>query len=512
VTEAVSAGVAPTLISTGSGEADTRGSDPVLAAGTTVGEYTIEGKLGEGGFGVVYRAVHPLIGKHVAIKVLGRMFSVNPEMVSRFIAEARAVNQIRHRNIIDIFSFGQLADGRQYYVMELLSGMTLDAYLAACGGRLAPEAALPLLRAVARALDAAHAKGIAHRDLKPENIFIADDDGVPFPKLLDFGIAKLLGGDQPHLHKTRTGAPIGTPTYMSPEQCRGKDVDHRTDIYSFGIMTYQLLTGLLPFRSDDIVELLVQQTRGTAEAPSRACAELPPALDAPMLHMMEKDPARRPETVTVALDAMYRALGMATPSAAFPTPLRGATAPHRLPSTGAFTAGEATRTAAGPRRMRGMRFGAIALTVVVAAAAGVAVIASRPAAPPDAHAPPPAPPSVAVATPAPTPATAPAPPRPAPAPPPAVEPARTVAITIVDAPAGTQVYGRDAALLGTLPGTLELARGDAPLEIRLEHAGFAPRTEKIAVTAATTLSLPLRKLSRPKPIGGKKPPGEIPDF
>ena len=145
-------------------------------------------------------------------------------MVSRFIAEARAVNQIRHRNIIDIFAFGQLADGRSYYVMELLDGEPLDAHLEQRGGSPLGEA-LPILRAIARALDAAHAKGIAHRDLKPENIFLVARvrRRALYPKLLDFGIAKLLGDTRattrPH---DATGAPIGTPHYMSPEQCRGQ--------------------------------------------------------------------------------------------------------------------------------------------------------------------------------------------------------------------------------------------------------------------------------------------------
>src|SRR5580692_5165685 len=122
--------------------------------------------------------------------------------------------------------------------MDLLNGATLDDYLRA-RGRLTVAQASPVLRGVARALDAAHRAGVAHRDLKPANVFVADDDGEPFPKLLDFGIAKLMrGGTATSMHKTQTGAPMGTPQYMSPEQCRGRDVDHRTDIYSFGVMTY----------------------------------------------------------------------------------------------------------------------------------------------------------------------------------------------------------------------------------------------------------------------------------
>ena len=219
--------------------------------GTTVGEYEIEQKIGEGGFGAVYRAMHPLIGKHAAVKILSREFSANPQMVSRFVAEARAVNQIRHRNIIDIFSFGQLADGRHYYIMELLDGSTFDRYLAK-RGKLSLAEAMPIFRGIARALDAAHAKGILHRDLKPENIFLVmDDDGNIEPKLLDFGLVKLMSkegssGGESGSHKTKTGTPMGTPYYMSPEQCRGKEVDARTDVYSFGAMAFEVLTDPFP--------------------------------------------------------------------------------------------------------------------------------------------------------------------------------------------------------------------------------------------------------------------------
>ncbi len=282
------------------------GADPDLAAGVQVGEYIIEGKIGEGGFGSVYRAVHPLIGKAAAIKVLNRQYSSNPQMVSRFIAEARAVNQIRNRNIIDIFSFGQLEDGRQYYVMELLDGVTFDGYLKQ-KGRLAPEDALPILRGIARALGAAHAAGIAHRDLKPENVFLVmEDDGNVFPKLLDFGIAKLMG-ESGLGHKTRTGAPMGTPHYMSPEQCRGRNVDQRTDIYSFGIVVFETLTGRLPFDGEDVMDVLMKQTSAPAPRLSEVCPDLPAALDGPVLHMLEKDPANRPESLVAAVDALAAA-------------------------------------------------------------------------------------------------------------------------------------------------------------------------------------------------------------
>ncbi|MEZ4228175.1 MAG: protein kinase [Polyangiaceae bacterium] len=281
------------------------GVDPDLTPGITVGEYEIERKLGEGGFGSVYAGVHPLIGKRVAVKVLNREYSSNPQMVSRFIAEARAVNQIQHQNIIDIFAFGSLPDKRQYYVMELLEGVPFDEFIQS-RGRLSPEEAIPILRQVARALDAAHAKEIVHRDLKPENIYIAfDSEGKPTPKLLDFGIAKLLG-DTTSGHKTNTGAPIGTPYYMSPEQCRGTGVDHRTDIYSFGVMCFEVLSGQRPFVSDQMLTLMLKHINEPAPALSAVCG-LPAELDAPIQRMMAKDAADRPQTVSMALEELAAA-------------------------------------------------------------------------------------------------------------------------------------------------------------------------------------------------------------
>ncbi len=294
--------------------------DRDLAPGDVVGEYVVEGKLGEGGFGSVYAAAHPVIGKRAAVKVLSRTFSANPQMVSRFIAEARAVNQIRHRNIIDIFSFGQLPDGRQYYVMELLDGMTFDAHLER-QGRLSFPQALPILRGIARALDAAHAKGLLHRDLKPENVFLVfDEDGGVLPKLLDFGLVKLLGSASGQ-HKTKTGTPMGTPLYMSPEQCRGEDVDGRTDVYAFGVMAFEVLTGELPFDGEGAMAILIKHMEATPPNPSAVAPDLPRLLDAPILRMLAKAPDARPATVGRALDELViaaRSAGIDVPAPAAP--------------------------------------------------------------------------------------------------------------------------------------------------------------------------------------------------
>ena len=276
-----------------------------LPAGSRVGEYIIDETIGEGGFGTVYRGTHPVIGKSAAVKVLKREFSSNPEMVSRFIAEARAVNQIRHRNIIDIFAFGTLDDGRHFYVMELLEGTTLD-HLIEKNGRVELHDALPILKQLGRALGAVHAAGITHRDLKPENVFLTyDDDGTAIPKLLDFGIAKLMADGQPH-HKTRSGTPMGTPLYMSPEQVHGRAVDHRTDIYAFGILVHETLTGTPPFDGESVMDVLTKQTTA-APPPMSSMASLPVELDAPVLAMLEKDPANRPQSVSHAVDQLLAA-------------------------------------------------------------------------------------------------------------------------------------------------------------------------------------------------------------
>ncbi|MBK8216330.1 MAG: protein kinase [Myxococcales bacterium] len=281
-----------------------------IVPGTMIGEYRVEGKLGEGAFGTVFRAVHPMIGKAAAIKVLGRALSYDPQMVSRFVAEARAVNQIRHKNIIDVFGFGALPDGRQYYAMELLEGSTFDAYLK-LRGRLPIDEAVPVLRGIARALDAAHAKGIFHRDLKPENIFLVEnEDGPPEPKLLDFGIAKLTKKGSAS-HKTKTGAAMGTPYYMSPEQCRGHEVDARTDVYAFGVMAFQVLTGTLPYDSDNALELLLLHLNEPVPLASARRPELGTAYDPVFARLMAKDKAHRPESASQALEELAAAGGVA---------------------------------------------------------------------------------------------------------------------------------------------------------------------------------------------------------
>ena len=286
--------------------------DAPLEPGTMIGEYRVDRKLGAGTFGDVYAGEQPVIGKRVAIKLLHRKFSSDAEVVSRFVAEARAVNRIRHRHIIDIFSFGMLGDSRHYFVMELLDGLTLGELL----GRehvLSLDVALPIFRGIASGLDAAHEAGITHRDLKPDNVFLAvEKDGSYFAKLLDFGVAKLAGEDV--AHRTATGIAIGTPRYMSPEQCRGKKIDHRADIYSLGALIHEVLTGKPLFDGDGAMDIFFKHTAEPPPPMSQVRPELPPELDAPVLAMLAKKPKERPDSAGAAVKELIdraRAAGQA---------------------------------------------------------------------------------------------------------------------------------------------------------------------------------------------------------
>ena len=268
--------------------------DKTLEAGTVVGDYVVEAKLGEGAFGRVYRAVHPIIGRLVAIKVLNRALSTDPHAVSRFISEARALVGIASPHIVDIFSFGALPDGRQYYIMELLDGMSLGAFIQERGALEVPLA-VRLLAGMADALSSAHAAKVVHRDLKPENVLIVfDRNGEPLPKLLDFGVAKLLG-DRKLGHHTSTGAMVGTPAYMAPEQALGLEIDHRADIYAFGVVAFEMLTGQLPFDANSVLELIRKHTSEPPPLLSTVRPELGASLDAPLGRMLEKDPKAAPE-------------------------------------------------------------------------------------------------------------------------------------------------------------------------------------------------------------------------
>jgi serine/threonine protein kinase len=277
-----------------------------LAQGSRLGPYEILGHLGAGGMGEVYRARDPRIGRDVAIKILPRSLAGNADHLRRFEQEARATGTLNHPNLLTIFDLGT-HDGGPFIVSELLDGSTLRDVLA--DGRLPIRKVLDYAVQTANGLAAAHEKGVVHRDLKPENIFITADDRV---KLLDFGLAKLVTPDQPEgsradtqKHGTSPGMIVGTVGYMSPEQVRGSAIDHRSDIFSFAIVLYEMLTGIQPFRRDSSVETMNAILHD--DPPVLSDESIPPVLTRLLEHAMEKNPSRRFESmkdVSFALDAI----------------------------------------------------------------------------------------------------------------------------------------------------------------------------------------------------------------
>ena len=222
------------------------------------GKYRLDALLGAGGMGEVYRAENLGLGRGVAIKLLREEHGESSEVVLRFLREARAANIVRHPNVVDVLDIGQAEDGTPFIVQELLEGEDLARYVHERGGKLPPLEALQLLIPAIDAVAYAHGRGVIHRDLKPENIFLArDPTGAVIPKLLDFGISRIVTAEEQRM--TATGMSIGTPAYMSPEQIRAdKVVDVRTDVWSLGVILYEVLAGVLPFQSSSHSGLFVK--------------------------------------------------------------------------------------------------------------------------------------------------------------------------------------------------------------------------------------------------------------
>ncbi len=263
--------------------------------GQRVGEYEVLARLDEGAMGVVYRGVQPVIGKPVAIKVMQREASRDPEQAHRLVAEARAVNAVGHPNIVDVFSFGTLPDGRQYLVMELLTGKNLRVLGRDDGVSLVDS--VDILAQVAAALAAAHAAGVVHRDLKPSNIFVGRRLGALQVKVLDFGVAKGLTRSISHV-ATQPGMVIGTVGFMAPEQIVGTEIGAPADVYALGCVAYWLLARAEVFSSPDDGELY----RLHVEAPPRPLssrAQVPPTLGSLVDAMLQKSAASRPSASEV---------------------------------------------------------------------------------------------------------------------------------------------------------------------------------------------------------------------
>jgi serine/threonine protein kinase len=279
-----------------------RPSGPIdLPPGTIVGDnYEIDARLGAGAMGEVYAARHTKLGKRVAIKVIGSRLSDDAGAIERFAMEARTLAQIQHPAIVAVEHVGELADGRAFFVMEYLRGESLFERLQR--GRVELSEALRILDQVARGLEAAHKHGVVHRDLKPENVYLVYLPGEPaLVKLVDFGLAKLRADvDDVRAERTQSGVTIGTPLYMSPEQARGPDVDHRTDIYALGCVAYELILETSPFpHAKTIPALWAAHLHESPPLPRSIWPDVPPQLDLVLFAMLAKDPDHRPTLTQV---------------------------------------------------------------------------------------------------------------------------------------------------------------------------------------------------------------------
>jgi eukaryotic-like serine/threonine-protein kinase len=306
--------------------------------GTAVGNYHLSDILGRGGMGTVYSGEHVYIGKRVAVKVLHPRFAKYEDAVKRFLREARAASSINHPNIVDVTDFGPTPDGGVYFVMEYLEGTSLEDLIEKKGA-LPLHRGLNVANQLALALAAAHDKGIIHRDLKPDNVMLIQKPGrrdlvrmlrpdprddtptarfviekepdYDFAKILDFGIAKVLHREEMAPGETLAGAVFGTPEYMSPEAARGEEVDARADIYSAGVILFDMLTGRPPFEASAAAEVLAMQINKAPPSPREIAPhlEITEAAERLILKAMSKEPERRHQSMDEFRDELQRCYG-----------------------------------------------------------------------------------------------------------------------------------------------------------------------------------------------------------
>jgi len=359
---------------------------PPPVSGLVAGKYEVLDLIGRGGMGSVWRGRHNSLGTMVAVKFVDPEYAKSQEARSRFATEARAAATIQSKHAVQIYDHGMTDDGRPYIVMELLVGEPLDKRIERLRQISLPDTSR-VISQVCRALQRAHDAGIIHRDLKPENIFLVrsldDDDEVA--KVLDFGIAKIKAppGEQPATSSTKTGAVLGTPYYMSPEQARGlRNIDHRTDLWSLGVIAYKCVTGILPFEGESVGDLLVKICTGPMPTPSLTLPGLPPSFDAWFARALEREPQRRFSRASELAEGLALAAGLSArrgPTSSDETPLpatgeyQGVTEAASVPGAG-VTSAPFTASSLPTRSSRGVVLAAIA-AALIGGTIGVAAVA-----------------------------------------------------------------------------------------------------------------------------------------
>jgi serine/threonine-protein kinase len=465
--------------------------------GERYGNYQALSLLGEGGMGAVYLAEHPGIGRRVAIKVLKAELGHDPQLLTRFLNEARAANAIRHPNIIEVLDSGTTERGASYLVMELLEGESLSGRIKRLS-RLDERSAIEIAMQTASGLGAAHAKGIIHRDLKPDNLFVIPEESDAARervKILDFGIAKLhlLAGDS---LKTRTGTLMGTPVYMSPEQCLGtKEVDHRSDIYSLGIIIYEMLAGRPPFISEGFGELLSMHLHDQPGSLREFAPQVTPEVEFAVMRMLAKKPDERYQSMADVRAALAAAAGL--PHTLVPEHKLGSTDQFGVRATLAAHATESKPRTLSPttltpgglttsaipevtvkvRRKPWAAMGIASGLIVVAVLAAVFLRKGPPALPM---------PSTSITRPVPV----------------------AVRVRLDSTPPGARVVRvSDSVVLGTTPETIELRPSNEPLPLRFEKEGFVSAQREASLAADSHLSVVLQASEKPAPTPKKHTPG-----
>jgi serine/threonine-protein kinase len=477
-----------------------------------VGSYRVTAKIGEGGMGAVYCAEHVTLGRKAAVKVLLDEFSHSKEIVARFFNEARAASAIEHPGIISVFDFGYAEGGEAYIVMDLLVGESLAARVWRLG-RLPAKQALTIGRQVASALAAAHRRGIVHRDLKPDNISLVPDPDVPGgerAKVLDFGIAKLMEPGAASSVKTATGHIVGTPVYMSPEQCRGRgQIDHRTDVYALGCVLYALIAGRPPFQGEGPGELIAAHLVQPVPPLRGLEPSCPPEVEALVMRLLEKKAEDRPasmEEVARALEALLEGRPITDVpagtlpvrvSAASATPTVAETPEGRKQDTTLGGAAGQPSVAERPRSRVGRN---AALAALVLAAGGVVLWLQRggPEAPPESPSQAPVPPTGASAA-------VPEPSPPPPEPPASPAPPAGVTLRLTSEPSGADVFrAADGIRLGQTPFERTIPRTEGEAVLLVRSRGYADETVAMRADRDDQRHLTLKKATRG--TGATKPP------
>ncbi|MBI2301510.1 MAG: Stk1 family PASTA domain-containing Ser/Thr kinase [Armatimonadetes bacterium] len=335
------------------------------------GRYELHGRVGEGGMALVYRATDQRLGRDVAVKMLRPQYAGDPDFVARFQREAQAAGRLSHPNIAAVFDTGQDGD-HHYIVMELLRGVTLrDLIQQSPGGRLPAADMVRIATEIAAALAAAHQSGVVHRDIKPHNVLFTDDGHV---KVTDFGIAKALaatGG-------TATGTIMGSPHYISPEQASGEPAGPASDIYSLGIVCYEMLTGQPPYSGETPVAIAVQHLRGTPRPIRDSAPELNPAVEMVIFRALARRPEDRFATAREFAEALQAALSGRLPAGDQTTVMPRTTVaqPHREREPAVAPAGAIDRTP--PRRLSPLATAVVTVLIMLCLGGGVMIALMHP--------------------------------------------------------------------------------------------------------------------------------------